>query len=205
MCSLMALCATPSLAEDDNDGLDRFSEGGVSYCQTERGVWQVYVTAAMPGTSYKGAMTVPDTVSWKGNRYAVVGIEKDAFGGCRSLRSVKLPNTLRDIGLGAFAGCQNLTDVTLPDSLQRIPPLCFSKCPMLTGINIPQSLVSIGRQAFQGCESLENVRFPKSLGSIEKKAFLGCAKLKKVAMYQGCQFAENAFDPLVTIQLRARN
>lgn len=200
----LAPLTAPAVAEDDNDGLDRFSEGGVSYAQLERGVRRVRVTSALPGTSYRGSVTVPDSVTWKGTSYAVVAVEANAFGGCTALRSVALPQGVREIGLGAFANCPNLTEVTLPDSLRALPPSCFSKCLRLVSVKLPAALKRIGKSAFQDCRSLESIALPKSLESIDKKAFATCPKLAKIAMYNGTQFASNSFDPLVTIQMRAR-
>lgn len=39
--------------------------------------------------------------------------------------SVQIPNTITHIGTCAFAGCKNLKSVTIPDSVKTIDPYVF--------------------------------------------------------------------------------
>jgi hypothetical protein len=41
----------------------------------------------------------------------------DAFEGCSSLTTIKLPELLTSIGMRAFAGCSSLATITLPESI----------------------------------------------------------------------------------------
>ena len=54
---------------------------------------------------------MPDTVT---------AIEESAFDHCIFLNSVKLSNTLAEIGSNAFKGCKEMREISLPDSLERL-------------------------------------------------------------------------------------
>ena len=66
--------------------------------------------------------------------------------------------------IGIYAGqiCKMKT-LTLPDTLKEIGPYCFGNCPNLTTLNIPDSLEKIGFRAFEDCTSLATINFPKHL------------------------------------------
>ena len=59
-------------------------------------------------------------------------ISAHAFGGCRSLRSVMLPQGLERIGSAAFAGCESLLRVGVPGSVSTIGPDAFRACGSVT-------------------------------------------------------------------------
>ena len=80
-----------------------------------------------------------------------------AFGGCSSLTSVTLPNSITSIGSSAFYACSKLTSITIPDSVTSIGDKAFRDCSSLTAITIPNSVTSIGDKAFSWCESLKEV------------------------------------------------
>ena len=84
-------------------------------------------------------------------------INKYAFNGANSLKSVTLPESLRIIELRAFAGCINLAN-----------------------INIPNGVTEIGGVAFEGCESLEAIVLPASLVRLDSSAFFGCSDLSAI-------------------------
>ena len=78
----------------------------------------------------------------------------DAFGGCKSLASVNIPNSVKIIGGGAFGGCSSLTSINIPNSVTIIASGAFSGCSSLTSVNIPNSVTIIDNLAFSGCTAL---------------------------------------------------
>ena len=60
-------------------------------------------------------LVIPAKIEIEGLPYLVVEIEPEGFKGCKNLRSVTLPNTLKLIGEQAFWNCPALESVVFPD------------------------------------------------------------------------------------------
>ena len=59
-----------------------------------------------------------------------------------------------DIGSRAFGGCKNLTRVLIPESIKSIGDRAFCDCESLADIVIPESVTSMGDGIFKGCRKL---------------------------------------------------
>jgi len=60
-----------------------------------------------------------------------------AFEGCSSLESIKIPNSVTEIGYAAFGSCTALTEVTIPKSVKTIDDGgAFENCTNLTSITV---------------------------------------------------------------------
>lgn len=105
----------------------------------------------------------------------------DVFKNCTALTSVKIPNSLAKIGFGAFWGCTALKSVTLPDGIKEIEDLAFNNCTSLASVTLPASLTRISGCAFADCTALKSITIPKSVESI-LHAFGGCPALKSVTI-----------------------
>lgn len=57
---------------------------------------------------YVGKVKIPDSVLYKGKKYAVNAIGDDAFKNCKMLISLTIPGTVKTIGAGAFQDCKGL-------------------------------------------------------------------------------------------------
>lgn len=99
---------------------------------------------------YTGAVTIPESVTYKGNTYSVTSIRYEAFRGCSSLTSVVIPNSVTSIGFSAFQDCSGLTSVEIPNSVTSIGSYAFQGCSGLTSVEIGDSVTSIGDGAFLG-------------------------------------------------------
>jgi len=71
---------------------------------------------------------IPEYVSDGRKNYHVVSIGPNAFSGMDFLKSVILPNSIREIGYMAFAGCSSLDDFIIPASVRRIGFRAFKGC-----------------------------------------------------------------------------
>ena len=105
-----------------------------------------------------------------------------AFIGCKSLRSIVIPDYVTSIGDSALKCCESLRSIVIPDSVTSIGESAFRDCSSLTDIAIPDSVTSIGDRAFFGCSSLSSVVIPDGVTSIGEGAFKGCRSLRSVVI-----------------------
>ena len=103
-----------------------------------------------------------------------------AFGGCKNLTSVEIPNSVKSIGVRAFVECINLPSIEIPNSVTSIEEQAFSRCDALTSIEIPNSVTSIGHQAFYNCYRLASVTIGNSVTDIAKEAFYALPALTSI-------------------------
>ena len=108
--------------------------------------------------------------------------KRQAFEGCHSLRSVKLPDMLTAIGDWAFSGCRSLSSVKLPDTLMAIGDRAFYGCSSLHSVEFAREcgVTTIGYMAFFGCSSLRSVKLPDKLTAIGDMAFSNCHSLRSI-------------------------
>ena len=95
-----------------------------------------------------------------------------------SVRSIKFPHTIREIGARAFADCWYLTNVTFEAGVSTIGTGAFSNCVSLTSITFPATLSYLGANCFQGCVELKDVYFlgnaPRlEVAGLTDKSYLG--------------------------------
>jgi hypothetical protein len=84
-------------------------------------------------------------------------IGKYAFGGCKSLPTQQLHNTITVINEGAFSNCILFADFDLPEKLATIGSHAFENCTGLTKLTIPATVTSIGNYAYDGCNGITSV------------------------------------------------
>lgn len=82
----------------------------------------------------------------------VVG--QEAFSECITLKSITLPNSVKQLGGWAFYGCLKMVEITLSNHLTTIGDAAFSGCSALASITIPESVISLGETPFFGCNGL---------------------------------------------------
>ena len=102
-----------------------------------------------------GVLTIPASIEGK----PVTSIGDFAFRGCRSLKSITIPDGVTSIKTGAFSGCTSLTSITIPDSVISIGDRAFKWCNSMQTITISDSITSIGNYAFGRCGKLTSVTF----------------------------------------------
>ena len=62
---------------------------------------------------------------------------QSAFEDYESLKSVVIPDSVKEIGDSAFQGCTGLSSIVIPDSVTEIGVGAFSLCTGLKTINVP--------------------------------------------------------------------
>lgn len=92
-------------------------------------------------------------MGYSGN-YSVYSV----FGNC-NVSTVNMGSHVKMIPDGGFGGCSSLQSITIPDSVESIGILSFINCTSLTSITIPRRIKRIGDYAFYGCRNLAIVNF----------------------------------------------
>ncbi|MBR2571513.1 MAG: leucine-rich repeat domain-containing protein, partial [Clostridia bacterium] len=115
----------------------------------------------------------------------VTGIGKDAFWGCRNMKSVAIPDSVTSIGGGAFENCSALETVILSDNITEMEGGIFSGCTGLTSVSLPSGLTSIEHAMFQDCGNLPEIRLPDSVTYIDDFVFCGCWRLASISIPSG--------------------
>lgn len=132
-------------------------------------------------------VTVPEGIrAIAGNafREGWIGSPRRGYFAKRSgtLRSIRLPSTLRGIGEGAFAGCEGLERIELPEGLKVLGKECFLECTGLREIRIPDTVTMLGEGAFRGCVNLKSAVLSESLTRLETETFQDCSSLKTMEL-----------------------
>ena len=94
-----------------------------------------------------------------------------AFGGCERLVTCELNEGLKVIGEGAFWNCTSLRNIKFPSTLIEIGSYAFRDCMRLVNAELNDGLQQIGKGAFARCYHLRNLFIPSTvttLGSIFK-------------------------------------
>ncbi len=95
------------------------------------------------------------------------------FYDCESLKSVRWPKKLAEIGSYAFAQCPLITSCPLPDGISVIGDHSFSEAG-LTSVIIPESVDSVGGYAFEKCAGLASIEINSEDVSWAGYASSGC-------------------------------
>lgn len=112
----------------------------------------------------------------------VTEIAENAFTDRGSLANVKiLGKNLQTIGAGAFRNCGALKTINIPDSVRNINDAAFRSCFALESITLPENLSHLGNSVFHRCEKLQEIKLPKAITTVSEQLFWGCTALKSVA------------------------
>ncbi len=170
------------------------------------------------GSAFNGCSAL-ETVSFSGNSQLKT-IGKYAFGDCRLLDHLYLPDGLRSIGEQAFCGCGFLSDIRLPEGITHIGRSSFDgtraaqnnpECLYVSGylvkfdaryvsaLKITDGTVMICSCAFYYFQRPISLHIPKSVRTIEPDAFTGTHYYIREITYEGGEaewkeLAGSAFD-----------
>lgn len=108
----------------------------------------------------------------------VLRVANAAFKRMMSLETVKLPNSIMNIGQEAFYICTGLKEIKLSANLKYIHRSAFNYCKNLKSVELPKGVLHIEMRAFRECVSLERIIIPSTVGFIGEEAFFKCPLIK---------------------------
>ncbi len=172
---------------------------------------------AKPFTDYT-TLILHEGIERIGN-YAFTGAQVD----------VKLPSTLKEIGLGAFNNNKKLTEITIPATMKEFSGASFSDCTNLRTltfeassepievysivygdkVNIEIETLNIDRNidyykngSFEGCRSLTVVNLGKHVTYLHEGMFNGCTALRSITIPSSVNtIGEEAFAGCTSLKL----
>ena len=99
-----------------------------------------------------------------------------AFQDCNVLERLKIPGSVKSIGVWSFLRCYGLKEVVISESRDyvAINYSAFYLCKNLEKVEIPRNVNRIGGLAFLGCEKAEIVLEINKDRVIERDAFYSC-------------------------------
>ena len=161
--------------------------GNTNWTLTNDGVLTVYGSGKMKNYGYGGGqpwldqgVDITSVVIEEG----VEGVGSGAFKDLTTLKSVKLPESLTQMGEAAFYG-SGLETIEIPAGLWTIQPYTFKNCADLTSVTFHEgNLQKISDGAFYGTGLTELV-LPDCLDILDVYAFKGCADLTSITIGSG--------------------
>lgn len=119
-----------------------------------------------------------------------------------SLVTVKLPESMTELGENIFDDCKALRGVKLPEGVAHIEGAAFQGCNILEKLNFPAKLTSVGDNAFRSCLSLELDNLPNSLLYVGREAFCDVT-LKALKLDRKVEIGAGAFSntPITEIEM----
>lgn len=94
---------------------------------------------------------IPDTISYKGNRYKVTGIAPGACKGNTKLKKVTIGKYVETIGAKAFYGCKKLKKVTIKSkNLKKAGSKAFAGTHRKLVVRVPKNRVKTYQKLLKG-------------------------------------------------------
>ena len=92
-------------------GQAKVEQEGITYKITSHN------TASVVDCSRKieGEVIVPSVIVLDGKKYTVTKVTENAFGNCKKITHLTLPNSIKEIRANAFWNCSNLQELVVPD------------------------------------------------------------------------------------------
>lgn len=146
--------------------------------RSEETQWKIFKDGSLTATSgVRGDVVVPSQVDGIpvkclceniaiGNKFlrsvviseGVESMQSSSFYEC-SLRTLKLPSTLKRIESGSFYSCPALRSVYFAEGIEEIGDNCFRYCNSLEKIVLPTTLKKLGKSCFADCPNLKEIRY----------------------------------------------
>ena len=123
------------------------------------------------------------------------------FYNCQSLLSLALPDGVKKISMNKALSMTDLRYVRLPKTLTEMPANMLGSSYSLQSIVIPEGVTSIGASAFQDCANLQSIVIPEGVTSIGASAFRDCSSLQSITIPESVtSIGDFAFQKCINLQ-----
>lgn len=182
------------ITPQDGMRLTAVYEGVLEYTRVDDG----YAVSATEG--YAGVnVVIPEEY----NGMPVTEVAENAFSGCTSMKTLRIPDSVKRVGKGALSGCTSLESIVLPfvgasadttDESNRGMVYLFAhpsgsswtKDYGLKQVTVTDVATYIPRGAFEGMTSLQYVNLGENITAIGASAFSSCSNLVSVTLPEKC-------------------
>ena len=121
--------------------------------------------------AFNGNDTLEEVVILSDGNKGLETIASYAFKDCVHLKTISMPNTVKELGYGVFWNCSALVNVQLSNQIEVLYSHLFANCVALREIKIPDGIKEIGGFLFQGATSLTKISLPRTLEKIDSNCF----------------------------------
>ena len=183
------------ITPQDGMRLTAVYEGVLEYTRVDDG----YAVSATEG--YAGVnVVIPEEY----NGMPVTEVAENAFSGCTSMKTLRIPDSVKRVGKGALSGCTSLESIVLPFAgASADTPVGVNNMGMahmfgfsggsswakdygLKQVTVTDAATVIPNGAFEGMTSLQYVNLGENITEIGARAFSNCSNLVSVTLPEKC-------------------
>ena len=162
---------------------------------------------------YRGAIVIPNIVTYRNHDYSITEIGDYAFRDCSEMTSIAVSESVWHIGREAFSGCEALKEIHINnlsawcemsfydvlddagDSPFHYADGLYLNGKLITDLVVPEDVTEIGAHAFEGYEKLRSVVLHDGIDAIYKSAFFNCCNLTDIELSKNIYYiGAYAFD-----------
>jgi hypothetical protein len=138
---------------------------------------ELYINNPIGEEAFSGIKSIVEVYMGPG----VTSIGNKAFYECSALSTVRLADTLTEMGSEAFS-YSGITAISIPSSVKSLPTRIFQYCEKLFEVTLPENITVISERAFESCSSLVHINIPNNITAIEESAFFNCSSLTNILL-----------------------
>lgn len=158
---------------------ERFVVDKIRYKVLSREPMAVAVTFPEDEADYAGLTTVPTSVTYEDETFAVTEIGDLAISEVSGISEFTVPEGITRIGESAFWS-STITSINIPASVTEIGEGAFEECKQLASFTLPATVATIGSDLLYGCVQLKSVTLPEGMTAIPARFVQGCEQLERL-------------------------
>lgn len=109
-----------------------------------------------------------------------------AFYNDTALTEIDIPEGVTDLRGYSFAFCKSLKRASVPGTVQKVENYVFLGCEALTEVELGEGMTMLGGDMFHDCKSLSSIKLPSTLKEIGHQSFKGCLLLEQLTIPAAC-------------------